>query len=147
MNITFTLDYISDAFKFSPFCSLAIHHVQKAFSFPAILWIKFEQMDGNRKEMVSTWRQTVVTSPAHLEGSDSRSCTPSWNSRPNEESKAMLLGDSPGPDGLGLLSLDTPKRKAVVLRETMPPNGKVKLRKLSRSFQENLLTFQVKSFP
>lgn len=105
-------------------------------------------MDGNRKEMVSTWRQTVVTSLAHLEGSDSSLCTPSpWNSWPNEESKAMLLSDSPGPDGLGLLSLDTPKRKAVVLSETMPSYGKVKLRKLSRSFQKNLSTFQVKSFP
>ncbi|XP_073324982.1 putative deoxyribonuclease TATDN2 [Pagrus major] len=90
-------------------------------------------MDSNRKKVMFKWRQTAVTSPVHLQGRDAGSRTPSrCNLWPKEESHTSPLCDSPGPGGLGELSLDTPKRKAAVLGEGMPSLGKVKLRKLSQ---------------
>ncbi|XP_044033045.1 putative deoxyribonuclease TATDN2 [Siniperca chuatsi] len=88
-------------------------------------------MDSSRKKLTIKWLRTAVTSPTHLQGGDTD--TPShWNMSPNEDSNTLPLSDSLGPDGLGALSLDTPKRKAKELGESMPSLGKVKLRKLSR---------------
>ncbi|XP_070692982.1 putative deoxyribonuclease TATDN2 [Pempheris klunzingeri] len=58
---------------------------------------------------------------------------------PDEDSYTSPLSDSPGPDGLGALSLDTPKRKAEVLSESLVPSlGKAKLRKLSRKKEKHM---------
>ncbi|XP_074490064.1 putative deoxyribonuclease TATDN2 [Sebastes fasciatus] len=62
----------------------------------------------------------------------------------DEDSNLLPLGDSPGPDGLGELSLDTPKRKAKVLGESTPSLGKLKLRKLSRKNNEHFSTSEEK---
>ncbi|KAM9362258.1 putative deoxyribonuclease TATDN2 [Symphorus nematophorus] len=97
-------------------------------------------MDSGRKKVVINWRRTAATSPAHHLGRGTSPSTPSrWNMSPNEDSNSLPLSDSPGPDGLGELSLDTPKRKAEVLNESMPSVGKAKLRKLSRMNNENFL--------
>ncbi|XP_070816052.1 putative deoxyribonuclease TATDN2 [Chaetodon trifascialis] len=96
-------------------------------------------MDSRRKKIIFKWRQTAVTSPVHLQGRDADSCTPRSNMSPNEDSNTLSLTDSPGPDGLGALSLDTPKRKANVLGGSVLSFGKVKLRKLSKKNNEYFL--------
>lgn len=121
-----------------------MHTVSEIFPFPAVLRIRFLDMDSNRKKIVFKWRQTAVTSLAHLQGRGTGSVTPSRrNSWPNEDSNTLPPSDSLVPDSLGSLSLDTPKRKAEVLSKSMPSYGKVKLRKLSRKTHENFITSQV----
>lgn len=131
---------------FSPCCSHDAHrvHTDLFFPLPAVLRIRLLDMDSNRKKIAFKWRQTAVTSPAHLQGRDTGSVTPSRrNSWPNEDSNTLPPSDCPGPCGLGSLSLDTPKRKAEVLGKSMPSYGKVKLRKLSRKNHKNIITSQV----
>ncbi|XP_022600799.1 putative deoxyribonuclease TATDN2 [Seriola dumerili] len=102
-------------------------------------------MDSSRKKLTFKWLKTVVTSPTHLQRRDAGSDTPSrWNMSPNEYSDTLPLSDSPGPEGLGALSLDTPKRKAEVLGESTPSIGKVKLRKLSKKNFETFITSKEK---
>ncbi|XP_068450522.1 putative deoxyribonuclease TATDN2 isoform X2 [Clinocottus analis] len=67
-----------------------------------------------------------------------------WNNSPIQDSNTLTPSGSPGPDGLGALSLDTPKRKAGVLCESEPSSGKVKLRKLSRKNVEHFITSEEK---
>ncbi|KAM3621434.1 uncharacterized protein V6R79_011087 [Siganus canaliculatus] len=89
-------------------------------------------MDGKRKKIVFKWRQTAVTTPEQLQRRNTAPVTPVlWNE--NENSNTLPFSDSPGPDGLGDLSLDTPKRKAGVLSKSQPSSGKLKLRKLSKN--------------
>lgn len=102
-------------------------------------------MDSSRKKLTFKWRRTTITSPTHPQQRDAGLGTPSrWNMSPNEESNTLPLRDSPGPDGLGALSLDTPKRKAGVLGESTPSFGKLKLRKLSRINLEKFTTSEEK---
>ncbi|XP_023279239.1 putative deoxyribonuclease TATDN2 [Seriola lalandi dorsalis] len=102
-------------------------------------------MDSSRKKLTFKWLKTVVTSPTHLQRRDAGSDTPSrWNMSPNEYSDTLPLSDSPGPEGLGALCLDTPKRKAEVLGESTPSIGKVKLRKLSKKNFETFITSKEK---
>uniref|UniRef100_UPI0037E856E7 putative deoxyribonuclease TATDN2 n=1 Tax=Semicossyphus pulcher TaxID=241346 RepID=UPI0037E856E7 len=102
-------------------------------------------MDHNRKKLSIKWLKKAVTPPTRLRGRGAGSVTPSrLNLSPNEDSNTLSLGDSPGPDGLGALSLDTPKRKATVLDESVPSIGKVKLRKLARINFENFTTSEEK---
>lgn len=90
------------------------------------------------------WRQTAETSPVHQRGRRDGSETPSrWNTFANEYLNILPLSDSPGTADLGTLSLDTPKRKAEVLTESIPSDGKVKLRELSRKNLKELTTSQV----
>ncbi|XP_054473289.1 putative deoxyribonuclease TATDN2 isoform X2 [Anoplopoma fimbria] len=96
---------------------------------------------SSRKKLKFNWLRTSITSPTNLQERDADLGTPSsWNNSPIEDSKSLPLSDSPGPDGLGALSLDTPKRKAGVLGESTPSLGKIKLRKLSRKNNENFIT-------
>ncbi|XP_068568796.1 putative deoxyribonuclease TATDN2 [Cebidichthys violaceus] len=102
-------------------------------------------MDCSKKKLMFKWLRTAITSPTNLQERDADSGTPSrWNESPTEDSNTLPLGDSPGPDGLGALSLDTPKRKAGVLSESTPSLGKVKLRKLSRENYEHFITSEEK---
>ena len=99
-------------------------------------------MDSRRKKLKFKWLQTTITSPTQLQDSDASPGTPScWNMSPNEDS--YNLGSSPGPDGLGAMSLNTPKRKAKELGESTPSLGKLKLRKLSRKYYEEIITSEV----
>lgn len=110
----------------------------------SVYWIRISDMDSSRKKLTFKWIRTAVTSPTRLQGGDAGPDTPSrWSMSPNEDSNTLLLSDSPGPDGLGELSLDTPKRKAEVLSESVPSLGKVKLRKLSRKNYEHFITSEV----
>ncbi|TMS19700.1 hypothetical protein E3U43_004021 [Larimichthys crocea] len=94
-------------------------------------------MDSSRKK----WRRTTVISPTTPQGRRASSGTPlGWNMSPNEDSNTLTLCDSPGPDGLRALSLDTPKRKAAVLGESTPSLGKAKLRKLSRKMSKKIIS-------
>ncbi|XP_067443565.1 putative deoxyribonuclease TATDN2 [Thunnus thynnus] len=99
-------------------------------------------MDSNRKKVKFSWRRTSITSPTQLQERDAGFATPSrWNTlSPNEDSNTLPFSDSPGPDGLGAMSLDTPKRKAEVLSDSTPSVGKVKLRKLSRKNFETFIS-------
>ncbi|KAK5872346.1 hypothetical protein PBY51_013059 [Eleginops maclovinus] len=94
-------------------------------------------MEYRRKKLKIKRLQTSIPSPTQLQESNAilgtRSC---WNMSPNEDS--YNLSSSPGPDGLGALSLDTSKRKAEELCESTP--GKLKLKKLSRKKYEEILT-------
>ncbi|KAL7408528.1 hypothetical protein ABVT39_025019 [Epinephelus coioides] len=102
-------------------------------------------MDSNRKTLAFKWIRTAATPPAHPQERDAGSGTSSrWNMSSYEDSDSVPLSDSPGPDGLGALSLDTPKRKAVELGESMPSSGKRKLRKLSRRNNEHFKTSEEK---
>lgn len=97
-------------------------------------------MDSSRKK----WRRTTVISPTTPQGRRASSGTPlGWNMSPNEDSNTLTLCDSPGPDGLRALSLDTPKRKAAVLGESTPSLGKAKLRKLSRKMSKKIISPEV----
>ncbi|KAM6927819.1 putative deoxyribonuclease TATDN2 [Xenentodon cancila] len=58
-----------------------------------------------------------------------------WNE--NEDSSDLSLNDSLGSEVLGALSLDTPKRKAEVLSESLPSLGKIKLKSI-KSFPGQL---------
>lgn len=101
-------------------------------------------MDSSRKKLTFKWLRTAVTSPTHLESRDTGSDTASqWNMSPDADSKTLPLSHSPGPEGLGALSLDTPKRKAGVLSESRPSLSKVKLRKLSKKNYETFITSKV----
>ncbi|CAK6955615.1 putative deoxyribonuclease TATDN2 [Scomber scombrus] len=98
-------------------------------------------MDSNRKKVKFNWRRTSITSPTELQERDTCSTTSSrWNMSPDEDSSTLPPSDSPGPDGLGAMSLDTPKRKAEDLSDSTPSVGKVKLRKLSRKNLETFIT-------
>ncbi|XP_040015657.1 putative deoxyribonuclease TATDN2 isoform X2 [Xiphias gladius] len=102
-------------------------------------------MDSSRKKLTFKWLRTAVTSPTHLESRDTGSDTASqWNMSPDADSKTLPLRHSPGPEGLGALSLDTPKRKAGVLSESRPSLSKVKLRKLSKKNYETFITSKEK---
>ncbi|XP_033994535.1 putative deoxyribonuclease TATDN2 [Trematomus bernacchii] len=100
-------------------------------------------MDSRRKKLKFKQLQTTITSPTQLQDSDASPGTPScWNMSQNEDS--YNLGSSPGPDGLGAMSLNTPKRKAKELGESTPSLGKLKLRKLSRKNYEEIITSEEK---
>ncbi|XP_059184700.1 putative deoxyribonuclease TATDN2 [Centropristis striata] len=102
-------------------------------------------MDSSRKKLSFKWLRTTITSPSYPQERDHGSTRPSrWNTSPSEDSNTLPLGDSPGPDGLGALSLDTPKRKAEALGESTPSVGKLKLRKLSRTNMEKFKTSEEK---
>lgn len=104
-------------------------------------------MDSSRKKVTIKWLRTTITSPTHLQERDVGSGTPSrWNISPNEDSNTSpynTVSESPGPDGLGAMSLDTPKRKAVVLGDSTPSVGKLKLRKLSKKSFESFTSPEV----
>ncbi|GAA6215763.1 putative deoxyribonuclease TATDN2 isoform X1 [Lates japonicus] len=103
-------------------------------------------MDSSREKVTFRWKRTAVTSPTPLQRRDAGSHTPSrWNMSPDGDSKTLPLSDSPGPEGLGELSLDTPKRKAEELGESTPSLGKVKLRKLSKRNYETITMSKEKS--
>ncbi|KAI3370142.1 hypothetical protein L3Q82_024933, partial [Scortum barcoo] len=98
-------------------------------------------MDSHRKRLSFKWLRTALTSPTRLQGGDLDPGTPSHlNTSQNEDSNPLILNDSPGPDGFGELSLNTPKRKVEVLSENVPSSGKVKLRKLYRKNYEDFIT-------
>ncbi|KAJ4926644.1 hypothetical protein JOQ06_014393 [Pogonophryne albipinna] len=100
-------------------------------------------MDIRRKKLKFKRLQTTITSPTQLQDRDASPGTPScWNMSPNEDS--YNLCSSPGPDGLGEMSLNTPKRKAKELGESTPSLGKLKLRKLSRKNYEEIITSEEK---
>lgn len=106
-------------------------------------------MDSSRKKLTIKWRRTAVTSPTHIWKNDADLGTPPrWNMSPHGDSN-LSLSESPGPEGFGELSLNTPKRKAEVLSETVPSLGKVKLRKLSKkhfeAFKTSKVSFNCKS--
>lgn len=101
-------------------------------------------MDSSRKKLTFGWLHTGVTSPTLVKKSDAGLGTPSrWNMLSHEDSDTFPLSDSPGPEGFGALSLDTPKRKAEVLDKTVPSLGKLKLRKLSKKNFETFVTSKV----
>ena len=101
-------------------------------------------MDSNRKKLKIKWRRTAIPSPALLQERNAGSGTPSrWNIFDSNTSPYNTASESPGPDGLGAMSLDTPKRKAVVLGDGTPSLGKLKLRKLSQKKFESFTTPEV----
>ncbi|KAM4740167.1 LOW QUALITY PROTEIN: putative deoxyribonuclease TATDN2 [Anableps anableps] len=103
-------------------------------------------MDSARKKVSFKWLQTAATVSREACQSNDCSSKPSHHSTPRHEvSSAFPLSDSPGSERLGALSLDTPKRKAEVLWESVPSAGKAKLRKLSRKNSETFKT--IKRFP
>ncbi|KAM7422479.1 hypothetical protein PAMA_010498 [Pampus argenteus] len=114
-------------------------------------------MDNSRKKVKFNWLQTSITTPTRLQERDAGSATPSgsatstpsgsatptpsgWNMLSDKDSDTSLLTDSPGPDGLDALSLETSKRKAELLSDGTPSADKVKLRKLSRKKFETFIT-------
>lgn len=102
-------------------------------------------MDSSRKKLTFKWLRTTVTSPTQVQRRDADFSTPSRrNILPLEDSDSLPPSDSPGPEGFGALSLDTPKRKAEVLDKTVSSLGKVKQRKLSKKKFETLRTSEVK---
>lgn len=104
-------------------------------------------MHSNRRKVVMKWRQTVDKSPTHFKGSGASPSTPScWNTSPNEESNTFSISGSPGPDGLGSLSLNTPKRRAEMLGESIPSPSKVKLKKISAEINRKINNSQVNLF-
>lgn len=95
-------------------------------------------MDTNKEMINCKWRQTAVTSLVHIRGRGAGSATPSgWATSPYEDSDTLALSHSPGPDGLGALSLEPPKRKTKVLGKIIPPHSKVKVRNFFRKKIEN----------
>ncbi|XP_014914538.1 putative deoxyribonuclease TATDN2 isoform X1 [Poecilia latipinna] len=103
-------------------------------------------MDNARKKVSFKWIQTAATLPREACQSNASCSTPSDCSKPSHgDTSGFRLSDSPGSERLGALSLDTPKRKAEVVSESVPSAGKAKLRKLSRKNSE---TFKaIKSLP
>ncbi|XP_031612928.1 putative deoxyribonuclease TATDN2 [Oreochromis aureus] len=102
-------------------------------------------MDSRRKKVAFSWLRTTVTSPAHRQGGNAGLVTPPCRTiTQNEDSETLPCSDSPGSARLGALSLDTPKRKAEVLSESLPSLGKLKLRKLSRKNSETFKTLKDK---
>lgn len=72
--------------------------------------------------------QTADKSPVCSRSWGTSQCTPTSRSPwPNEDSRTCLLIDSPGPDGLGSMSLSTPKRKSKMFGEDVTSHSKVKL--------------------
>lgn len=104
-------------------------------------------MHSNRRKVVMKWRQTVDKSPAHFKGRGASPSTPScWSTSPNEDSNTFSVSGSPGPDGLGSLSLNTPKRRAEMLGESIPSRSKVKLKKVSAEINTKINNSQVNLF-
>jgi len=102
------------------------------------------EMSSSKKKLTIKWLRTAITSSPNLQARDAGLGTPSrGNESLIEDSSPLPLGDSPGPDGLGALSLDSPKRKAGAQGESTPSSGKVKLRKLSSINSEHFLTSKV----
>ncbi|XP_017271191.1 putative deoxyribonuclease TATDN2 [Kryptolebias marmoratus] len=91
-------------------------------------------MDSNRNKVKFNWLQTALTPSPLARERNVASSKPPLRRTPKSEPlrNAFPLSDSPGSKRLGSLSLDTPKRKAQVLFESVPSAGKAKLRKLSR---------------
>lgn len=84
-------------------------------------------MSSSKKKLTIKWLRTAITSSPNLQARDAGLGTPSrGNESLIEDSSPLPLGDSPGPDGLGALSLDSPKRKAGAQDESTPSSGKVK---------------------
>lgn len=125
------------------------HFYQEAYPYVFIpfltaFWIRILDMDRRRKKVAFSWLRTTVTSPAHHQGGNADSVTPPCRTiTQNEDSETLPCSDSPGSAQLGALSLDTPKRKAEVLSESLPSVGKLKLRKLSRKNSETFKTLKV----
>lgn len=112
--------------------------------FFSYLFIRLLDMDSSREKLTFKWLRTTVTSPTQVQRRDADFSTPSRrNMSPHEESNSLPLSDSPGPEGFGVLSLDTPKRKAEVLDKAVSSLGKVKLRKLSKKKFETFRTSEV----
>lgn len=113
-------------------------------AFHVLFWIKVWDMDNSREQVIfKSLRPTVTppTSQAAPLGQDDAPVTPcGWNMVTDKDPNASPLSYSPGTDGLGALSLDTPKRKAQLLSVNPPSSGEVELRKRSRKMLE---TFQV----
>ncbi|XP_056886013.1 putative deoxyribonuclease TATDN2 isoform X2 [Takifugu flavidus] len=84
-------------------------------------------MNQKRRTQFSGWR-TAVSSPESPWGTESRT-HPCSGALPDEYSNPVPPSDSPGPDGLCALSLDTPEKKAKVVSGL---DHKHKLKKLSR---------------
>lgn len=136
----------SDAFMFSPCClhDVLDGHTDLFITFPTMYWFRIFNMDSSRKKITFKWRRAAVTSPAHVQRGDTGSGTASpLNMLASEDSNASPLNDSAGPDGLGALSLDTPKRKAEVLLGSVPSFGKVRLRELSKKNNEYFMHLKV----
>ncbi|XP_026202929.1 putative deoxyribonuclease TATDN2 isoform X2 [Anabas testudineus] len=103
-------------------------------------------MDSSRKKLTFKWLRTAVTSPTPVQRRDAGLSTPCHrNMLPHKDSNTLPLSDSPGSERFRALSLDTPKRKAEMLNETVSSLGKVKLRKLSKKKFETFLTSKVES--
>lgn len=104
-------------------------------------------MDSDRRKVVMKWRQTVGKSPTHFKGRGASPSTPScWSTSPSEDSNVFSVSGSPGPDGLGSLSLNTPKRSAEMLGESIPSPSKVKLKKISSEINTKINNVQVNLF-
>lgn len=104
-------------------------------------------MHSNRRKVVMKWRQTIDKSPTHFKSRDASPSPPScWSTSPNEDSNTLSFSGSPGPDGIGSLSLNTPKRTAEMLGESIPSHSKVKLKKISAEINAQINNSQVNLF-
>lgn len=97
-------------------------------------------MDSKRDKANGKRPQTVDKSPVYSKSGGTSPGTPTPRSPwPNEDSQTFLLGDSPVPDGLGSMSLSTPKRKSKMFGEAVPPHSKA-TRKISAQVNSNLVS-------
>lgn len=93
--------------------------------------------NSTRKKITINWLRTA--SPMLVRSSDAGLPSRSgWSVSPHEDSDALPLRDSPGPEDFAGLSLDSPKRKA-----PMSSLAKQKLRKLSKTTFETFLSSEV----
>lgn len=93
-----------------------------------------------REKANGKWPQTVDKSPVRSKSRGTSPSTPTSRSPwPNEDSRTFLLSDSPGPDGLGSMSLSTPKRKSKMFGEDVTAHSEAKL-KISAEVNTNLKT-------
>lgn len=97
--------------------------------FFSVFFIEYLMVDMNQKRRTqfSGWR-TAVSSPESPWGTESSTHLCSGG-LPDEYFNPVPPSDSPGPDGLCALSLDTPEKKAKVVSGL---DHKHKLKKLSR---------------
>ena len=102
-------------------------------------------MDSGRQKVSFKWLHTAFTSPTQPQRKQADSSAPSCQNK-NEDSSNLPLSESPGSEKLGTLSLNTPKRKAKVLCESLSSLGKIKLRKLSRKNSETFKTLKVRLY-
>lgn len=123
---------------FRPVSQLLLIHDARLYSglceelppwFFSVCFIEYLMVDMNQKRRTqfSGWR-TVVSSPGSPWGTESRT-HPCSGALPDEYSNLVPPSNSPGPDGLCALCLDTPEKKAKVVSGL---DHKPKLKKLSR---------------